>query len=119
MAKSFKDLIVWQKSMELAASVYALVKFLPKEETYALSDQIRRAAVSIPSNIAEGNGRASRTDYLRFLYISNGSCNELETQLIIAAELGFLDAAQRDALLQKTNEVGKMLGGLINRLSAD
>ena len=70
MAKSFKELIVWQKAMDLTVSAYALVKFLPKEETYALSDQIRRAAVSIPSNIAEGQQRGSKRDFAKFLTIS-------------------------------------------------
>lgn len=116
---SYMELLVWQKGIDLVKEVYANTAEFPQSETFGLTSQIRRAAVSIPSNIAEGNGRASRADYLRFLSISNGSCNELETQLIIAAELGFLAAAQCDALLQKTNEVGKMLNGLINRLSAD
>ena len=75
----YKDLTAWQKSMELVKEVYCLVKKLPKEETYSLSDQMRRAAVSIPSNIAEGNGRKSLTDYARFLDIARGSEYELET----------------------------------------
>ena len=84
MAKSYRELIVWQKSMELAEKVYLLVKALPKEETYALSDQMRRAAVSIPSNIAEGHARQSQKEFLQFLCIARGSRAELETQLLLA-----------------------------------
>lgn len=81
--KSYKNLVVWQKAMDLVVEVYTLVKKLPKEEKYALSDQMRRSVVSIPSNIAEGYTRNSTTEYLRFLSIANGSRTELETQLII------------------------------------
>ena len=77
--QNYKELIVWQKSMDLVAEIYKLVKFLPKEETYALSDQMRRAVVSIPSNIAEGYGRNSTRDYVKFLKTARGSCFELET----------------------------------------
>ena len=84
-------MILWQKAMELVKLTYLLVKKLPKEETYALSDQMRRAAISIPSNIAEGNGRASKTEYRRFLDISRGSLFELETQLNIGVMLEFFN----------------------------
>ena len=86
-AKDHKDLIVWQKSMDLLVEIYHFVKKLPKEETYALSDQMRRAAVSIPSNIAEGRGRSSEKDYLRFLFIARGSQAEIETQLFACVRL--------------------------------
>ena len=78
---TYKDLNLWQKAMKLVKLTYLLIKKLPKEETYALSDQMRRAVISIPSNIAEGNGRKSKTEYIRFLDISRGSLYELETQL--------------------------------------
>lgn len=78
--EDYRDLIVWKRSMELVRAVYALTKRLPKEETFALSNQLRRAVVSIPSNIAEGYGRNSKQDYLRFLNIARGSKNEVETQ---------------------------------------
>lgn len=112
----YKDLIVWQKSMELVKEVYFLVKKLPKEETYSLSDQMRRAVVSIPSNIAEGNGRKSQTEYARFLDIARGSQFEIETQLHICIMLNFLtekDTKQAFALIE---EIGKMLNALIIKL---
>ena len=80
---SYQDLLVWQKSVELCVEIYKLVKLLPKEEMYGLSDQMRRAVVSIPSNIAEGYTRKSTNEYLNFLSIANGSRTELETQLLI------------------------------------
>ena len=81
----YRDLVVWQRSMELVKLVYGLTKQLPREETFALSNQLRRAVVSIPSNIAEGYGRNSKQDYLRFLNIARGSKNEVETQLQICS----------------------------------
>ena len=87
--KSFKDLSLWKKSIDFVASVYLLVKQLPKEETYALSDQIRRAVVSIPSNIAEGSGRNTTKEYIQFLYIALGSASEVETQIIIWQRIGY------------------------------
>jgi len=83
----YKDLQVWQESMNLVEEVYKLVKLLPKEETYALSDQLRRAVVSIPSNIAEGQNRNTGKEFIQFLYISLGSASEVETQLLIAQRL--------------------------------
>ena len=88
--RTHKELLVWQKSMLLVEEVYRLVKMLPKEETYALSDQMRRAAISIPSNIAEGNARNSPKEFQQFLYISLGSAAELETQLLICQRLGYI-----------------------------
>ncbi len=87
---NYKELIVWQKSMSLVTEIYQLVKFLPKEETYALSDQMRRAAVSIPSNIAEGQARNSTREFVNFLSIARGSKAELETQLMICVRLKYL-----------------------------
>ena len=89
-AKDFKDLIVWQRAMELVVEVYQLVKKLPKEELFALSDQIRRAVISIPSNIAEGQGRSSLKEFLYFLSIAKGSKAELETQLLLCVKINYL-----------------------------
>jgi four helix bundle protein len=122
MAKSYKELIVWQKSMELAEKVYLLVKTLPKEETYALSDQIRRAAVSIPSNIAEGHARQSQKEFLQFLCIARGSRAELETQLLLARRLGYFETVSSelyDATMILLDEISRMLFSLTSKLSND
>ena len=122
MAKSYKELIVWQKSMELAEKVYLLVKALPKEETYALSDQIRRAAVSIPSNIAEGHARQSQKEFLQFLCIARGSRAELETQLLLARRLGYFETVSSelyDATMILLDEISRMLFSLNSKLSND
>ena len=87
---NFKELLVWQKSIDFVTEIYRITETFPKAEIYGLISQIRRAAVSIPSNIAEGNSRRSKTDYLQFLKIARGSCAEVETQLIISKNLGFL-----------------------------
>lgn len=90
LIKSYKDLIVWQKAINLVEKIYQLTNNFPKEEIYGLTSQIRRSAVSIPSNIAEGKGRGTRKDYRQFLYISYGSCSKLETQIEIAKRLSFI-----------------------------
>ncbi|MBQ6519562.1 MAG: four helix bundle protein [Anaerolineaceae bacterium] len=110
---SFRELKVWQKAVDLVIEVYRLCKYLPREETYALSDQMRCAAVSIPSNIAEGQARNSNKDFIRFLYIAQGSRAELETQFEICKKLDFI---LNDELLIAENysaEVGRMLRNLI------
>ncbi len=114
---SYQDLIVWQKSMVLVKSIYRLTKDLPDEEKFGLVSQMRRCSISIPSNIAEGTRRSSRKDYRSFLRIGYGSIAELETQLILCKELGFLSA---DALAEPMNlltEVSKMLNTMIANLS--
>lgn len=116
--QNYTDLNVWQKSMDLVEEVYTLVKRLPKEEMYALSSQLRRAAVSIPSNIAEGNGRSSRKEYLRFLLISRGSTFEVETQLLICVKVEYLIEEEIERAMTLCSEVKKMLNGLIRNLSA-
>ena len=110
----FKDLLVWQKAMELVKAVYALSKAFPAEERYALTDQLRRAAVSIPSNIAEGSGRASNADYGHFLSIARGSLYETMTQLQIAVDLGYLPglSPELEALI---SEIGRMLGAMLKK----
>ena len=112
----YKELIVWQKSMELVKEIYSLVKMLPKEETYALSDQMRRAVVSIPSNIAEGYGRKSTVEYSRFLDIARGSLYELETQIHICVMLNFFNQENTEKAFSLSQEVGKMLNSLITKL---
>ena len=110
---SYQDLIVWQKSMQLVKEVYALVKQLPKEEQFALSDQMRRAAVSIPSNIAEGYGRNSTNDYIRFLNIARGSKYELETQIQICVMLNYVSKENAAPALVLSEEIGRMINALV------
>ena len=113
----FKKLKVWQKSIELVTQIYVITKTFPKEETFGLISQIRRCAVSIPSNIAEGSGRSSDKDTLTFLNYSLGSSFELETQLIIAANLSYVTSETSEALLAVVQEVQKMLYQLIKKLT--
>ena len=115
--KNHKELIVRQKSMLLVEEIYRLVKILPKEETYALSDQMRRAVISIPSNIAEGNGRESEKEFLRFLSIAQGSNAEIETQLLICQRLGYVSADEVSNALSLQEEISKMLRTLIKKLA--
>lgn len=114
---NYKDLRLWQKSMDLAEDVYKLVKKLPKEETYVLSDQLRRAVISIPSNIAEGYGKGSTKEYIKFLTISRGSCNEVETQLLLGIRLGFFTKEDTQALFETLDAIERMFNVLINKLS--
>ncbi len=118
-SKDFKDLIVWQKSMELVAEVYRLVKKLPKEELYALSDQIRRSAISIPSNIAEGQGRNSMKEFNQFLAISKGSKAELETQLLLCVQINYLDKSEIETAINLIQEIGKMINALQKSLTTN
>ena len=115
--KNYKELTVWQKAMELVKEVYTLVKLLPKEETYALSDQMRRSAVSVPSNIAEGYCRSTDKELGQFLYIARGSCTELETQILIGISLNYFNDSQSRVALQLCTEVAKMLNGFIKQLA--
>lgn len=109
----YKDLIVWQKSIELVVFVYALTGDFPKEETYGLSSQMKRAGVSIPSNIAEGSRRGTAKDFKQFLSIAYGSASELETQLEIAKRLGFGKETKRIQLAASLEEVLRMLNGML------
>ena len=109
----FKNLIVWQKAMELVRVVYRISKKFPADERYALTDQLRRAAVSIPSNIAEGYGRASKKDYVHFLAIARGSLYETLTQLQVAQDLGYVDLGA--SLEDIADDVGKMLTSMMKR----
>ncbi len=110
--KTHKDLIVWQKSIVLVKKVYALTQTFPKDEMFGLISQMRRCAVSIPSNIAEGHGRGSEKELVRFLEIALGSTAELETQLIISKELGFVTVEDFETLIREINEIVKMLSAL-------
>lgn len=114
----FRDLSVWQLAMDLAESVYHLTLRYPKSEIYGLSSQLQRAAVSIPSNIAEGHARDSTKEFLRFLSVAQGSLAELETQLILSGRLNYLDQNQLTPLLEKSREVGRMPHGLQRALRA-
>lgn len=116
MIQDYRELVVWQKAMEVAKQVYLLVKKLPKEEIYALSDQMRRAAVSIPSNIAEGNARNSSKEYAQFLSIARGSKAELETQLLLCKETGYLAQTEIQPLLVQLKEIGKMTSVMMRKL---
>lgn len=109
----YKDLIVWQKSMDLVEEVYRLLKDLPVEERFALTDQMRRAVISIPSNIAEGHGRQTEKEFKQFLSISKGSASEIETQLLICERLGYLTESQIAKALSLCQEIRKMLMKLI------
>jgi four helix bundle protein len=114
----FKDLIAWQKSMDLVESVYRLSAEFPAVERFGLTSQLRRAAVSIPANIAEGYGRTTRVEYVRFLDIARGSANEVETQLLIAVRLLFTPRAEAQRALDLCLEVQRILVGLVASLEA-
>ena len=115
-SSNYKELKVWQKAMDLTVEVYKLVKLLPKEETYALSDQMRRAVVSIPSNIAEGQGRNSDKEFIQFLSIARGSLWELETQIEICLRIGYIDQSLATNTNNLIAEISKMLNALSNSL---
>jgi four helix bundle protein len=116
MIQNYQDLIVWQKSMELVVLVYQLVKKLPKEEMYSLINQMRRAAVSIPSNIAEGHARHSIKEFIHFLKIAQGSKAELETQLLLCLKIEYLSDSDTVEIMRLSQEIGKMLTALIVKL---
>jgi four helix bundle protein len=114
--KSYRDLLVWQKSMDLVAESYMLSARLPKTETYGLASQIQRAAVSIPANIAEGHGREHLGGYVHHLSVANGSLMELETHLLLCARLSYIPPNEVEGLLERTGEVSRMLSGLTRSL---
>jgi four helix bundle protein len=116
MGQHFKDLVVWQKAMEMVTEVYKLTDNFPKREVYSLTDQIRRAAVSVPSNIAEGQAHHNNREFVHFLRHSSGSLAELETQLNIAERLGYADATSTAQILLRVHEVGRILNGLIGSI---
>ena len=110
--RGYRDLETWQNAMELVKGVYVATRHFPKDELYGLTSQLRRAAVSIPSNIAEGCGRKSRNELRHFLGQARGSLAEVETQLELARSLGYLDSVAATALLSKAAQLGRMLTGL-------
>ena len=115
--QNYSDLVVWQKAMQLVKIIYQLTKKLPKDELYALSNQMRRAAVSIPSNIAEGYERKSSKEYIHFLSIAKGSNAELQTQLRICVDIEYLSSEDTRTALDLSEEVRKMLFSLIKKLT--
>jgi four helix bundle protein len=115
--KSYRDLIAWQKSMDLVVEIYNSTQSFPKAETYGLISQLRRASVSIPSNIAEGHDRLSTGEYKQFLGHARGSLVEVETQILISQRLGYLEPSQSANLLERTTEIAKILNGLLGSLS--
>ena len=114
--KSFKDLKIWQKGIEIVSDIYVLTKNFPKEELFSLTSQLRRSAISIPSNIAEGFKRFHNKEYKQFLFITLGSCAELETQIIIAKELKYINENEEAKLVEKLDHICRMTSSLIKKL---
>ncbi len=117
--KSYKDLNIWKRSIVVVEDIYKITKNFPKEEIYGLTSQLRRSAVSIPSNIAEGFARFYNKEYRQFLFISLGSCAELSTQIIIALRLGYFENKEANQLLNEIDEVSKMTMSLIKKLNTN
>ena len=116
VSRNFRDLIAWRKAMDLVVDCYRLTKGFPKEEIYGLTNQLRRAAISIPSNIAEGEGRGGKVEFSRFLHIAHGSLRELETQLTIASRLEYITTSDLQIITGLTSEVGRLINGLLRSL---
>jgi len=116
MAQNYRDLIAWQKAMDLVEHVYGATAAFPPDERFGLTSQVRRAVVSVPSNIAEGQGRRSRSEFIHFLSVAHGSLRETETQLLIAMRLGYLDNAAGESVLAVSDEVGRLISGLARSL---
>lgn len=114
--RHYKELIAWQKAMELAKLVYRVTGRLPASEQFGLTMQMRRCAVSVPSNIAEGQGRGTPAEFVRFLRIANGSRQEVETQLLLARSLEFLNDEELSPVISLSEEVGRLLAGLIKSI---
>jgi|KBSSwiStaDraftv2_1062776.scaffolds.fasta_scaffold751091_1 four helix bundle protein len=110
--KSYRDLEVWQRSMRLAKRIYQVTQKFPRDERFGLTNQLRRAAVSVPSNLAEGHARFGSGEFSRFISITMGSVAELETQILLSRELGYVDAAVAEDVLGELDGIGKMLRGL-------
>ena len=119
MTTDYKELAVWKQSRELVKEIYQATRALPREETFGLTSQMRRAAVSISSNIAEGKGRYSQKELVQFLYKSRGSLTELETQIYIANDLDYIDETNKKNLLSKLTRVNQLLNGLIRRFQGE
>jgi four helix bundle protein len=118
LVRSYRDLVAWQKAMDLVGEIYRVSVTFPKEEVFGLTSQLRRAAVSIPSNIAEGQAKSSRGEFQLYLGHSRGSLAEMETQIMIARNLNYLGEAEAVSLLEQAAEVGRILNGLLAALKA-
>jgi four helix bundle protein len=116
MLRNYKELKVWQKSYQLCLEVYKITRGFPSEEKYGLTSQIRRAAVSVPSNIAEGYGRKTTREYVRSLYLAYGSNCELETQILLSGDSGYMRAQEKESFQRNIGEVERMLKALIKSL---
>jgi four helix bundle protein len=116
--ESYRDLVAWQKAVDLVARVYEITKTFPTDERFGLTQQLRRAAVSVPSNIAEGKGRGTAAEFSRFLSIATGSLTEVDTQLVIAERLGFITNDTLDEVAGKIAEVGRIMTGLRKSLES-
>ncbi len=117
--RSFRDLVVWQKAMDLAVAVYRITRDFPSEKLYGLTSQIRRAAVSIASNIAEGQARNTTIDFVRYLGVAKGSLQEVQTPLELSCRLCYVDETQHQELQSSMDEVSKLLNGLVRSLTTD
>jgi four helix bundle protein len=115
--RNFRDLEVWKKGVEIAKHVYEMTRTFPREETYGLTSQMRRASVSIPSNVAEGFNRFHNKEYKQFLYVTLGSCAQLETQVEIAAELSYISQKDKTLLLEELDHESRMLRNLVKKLN--
>jgi four helix bundle protein len=117
MEKPHKKLEAWKQSMDLVVDIYEATKDFPHQEIYGITNQVRRAAVSVPSNIAEGAARQTKREFMNFLHVAQGSLSELDTQMEIATRLGFIDSKRRQSLNEKMVPIDKMITGLIRHLS--
>ena len=117
MVRTHKDLDVWKKSIEFVTEVYTVTALFPKSEIYGLTSQIRRAAVSIPSNIAEGATRSHKTEFKQFLYIALSSAAEIDTQILIAKNLGFIEQSKLESIQAELASISRMLQGLIKSIA--
>lgn len=116
--RNYRDLIVWQKSMDFVEAIYGVTRTFPRDELYGIVSQMRRAAVSLPSNIAEGQGRRGPKEFDRYLIVAYGSLRELETQLLLSVRLGYLSESTADELLAQAAEIGRLLNGLRRSLGS-
>lgn len=117
--KDFRNLMVWERAHKLVLDIYEITRKFPKGERYSLTDQIRRSSASIPTNIAEGCGRSGDAELKRFLFIAMGSANELEYQLLLSHDLGYLERSKYDQLISELVELRKMLNSLIHKIKSD
>jgi len=116
VVKDYRELLVWQKAMDLARSIYTITWNFPAHESYGLTSQMRRCAVSVPSNIAEGQARHKTTEFMRFIHIALGSLAELDTQVILSCDFGYINPDQRQVIEQQISELRRMISGLLRSL---